>query len=513
LQVYTREAFPSDWATTGNNLGLAYASLGKADQAITFYERSLEIARRIGDKSREGNILSNLGLVYAQSGETSQAIEFYERALAIAKEIGDQAVEGNAFGNLGLASIDLGDINRAVKYFEIQLHISSEIGDLHGQKSAHENLGDAYFLTADFDMSIRHYQKALGITQELNDPGGQANLQFLIGLSYLEMGMPSASRKNLEFALQLYKSIGSPRSREVSEFIEKAIAQEKSDSNAMVNTGGGAYISGSINVAGGDYVGRDKIVQGDEVYGDKISGDKIQIGGGWLQITNLERLTPAVCRGELRDTYFTAFLVGPDIILTAYRTIEVVLDGRMPPSDLTFRFDLVTTAASEILSQGQAYALAVGREAEKRFESQHPWLVAADETLDYAFLRLARPAGEEVPGGLRAGRARGWLTLAEEAHLSSGDPLGTILLRRGAQFDVLYEENAFVENLGHQFIHRLDTAPGASGAPIFNVRREVVGLHQARPADEAYDLPKAAFAVFVPAVVADLRQTKLWPLS
>ena len=45
-----------------------------------------------------------------------------------------------------------------------------------------------------------------------------------------------------------------------------------------IDTGGGAYIGGNVNVGGGTFVGRDKIVHGDEVHGDKVGGDKITVG-------------------------------------------------------------------------------------------------------------------------------------------------------------------------------------------------------------------------------------------
>jgi len=44
---------------------------------------------------------------------------------------------------------------------------------------------------------------------------------------------------------------------------------------AGINTQGGAFVRGNVNTGGGDFVGRDKIVHGDEVRGDKIGGDKI----------------------------------------------------------------------------------------------------------------------------------------------------------------------------------------------------------------------------------------------
>ncbi len=44
-----------------------------------------------------------------------------------------------------------------------------------------------------------------------------------------------------------------------------------------VHTEGGAYVQGDVTT-GGDFVGRDKIVHGDEVHGDKVGGDKIEVG-------------------------------------------------------------------------------------------------------------------------------------------------------------------------------------------------------------------------------------------
>jgi hypothetical protein len=42
-----------------------------------------------------------------------------------------------------------------------------------------------------------------------------------------------------------------------------------------IDTGGGAYVGGSVNTGGGDFVGRDKVVHGDEVRGHKAGGDLI----------------------------------------------------------------------------------------------------------------------------------------------------------------------------------------------------------------------------------------------
>lgn len=70
---------------------------------------------------------------------------------------------------------------------------------------------------------------------------------------------------------------------------------ESKDSERGIDTGGGAYIGGSLSV-GGDFVGRDKVVHGDEVRGNKIAGDSIvaNIGSGAKNVAVGKNITQTV---------------------------------------------------------------------------------------------------------------------------------------------------------------------------------------------------------------------------
>jgi hypothetical protein len=70
---------------------------------------------------------------------------------------------------------------------------------------------------------------------------------------------------------------------------------ESKDSERGIDTGGGAYIGGSLNV-GGDFVGRDKVVHGDEVRGNKIGGDSIvaNIGSGAKNVAVGKNITQTI---------------------------------------------------------------------------------------------------------------------------------------------------------------------------------------------------------------------------
>ncbi len=78
------------------NLGLAYADLGEARQAIEYYEQQLAITREIGDRRGEANASWNLGLVYEKEGELRRAAEAMQICVDYEKEIGHPDSENHA---------------------------------------------------------------------------------------------------------------------------------------------------------------------------------------------------------------------------------------------------------------------------------------------------------------------------------------------------------------------------------------------------------------------------------
>ena len=113
--------------TALGNLGLAYAALGDARQAIGFHEQQLAIVREIGDRRGEGAALGNLGNAYADLGDARQAIGFYEQQLTIVREIGDRRGEGNALYNSALALDSLGQRAKAIPLAEAALKIYEQV--------------------------------------------------------------------------------------------------------------------------------------------------------------------------------------------------------------------------------------------------------------------------------------------------------------------------------------------------------------------------------------------------
>ena len=192
-----------------SNLGLAYACLGDVRRTIGYYEQCLEIAREIGNQDGEGAALNNLGDAYRRLGDARRALEYLEQALAIAYEIKDQRRICETLSNLGTIYQGLGSWPHAIEFYEQALAIALEIGDRRIEEGALGNLGLVYWHLGNKQRAIDYHNEALTIAREIGDRSGEGTALGSLGLIYTDLG-------DFPRAIELYEQ-------------HRAIAQEIGD--------------------------------------------------------------------------------------------------------------------------------------------------------------------------------------------------------------------------------------------------------------------------------------------
>ena len=180
------------------NLGNAYAQLGKVEEALRYCEQDLEIAREAGDQRREAMAHGNLGDIHRGRGDIQGAIQYYEQRLQITRQIGDRRSEGNALGGLGQSYAALGNVERALDYYKDQLLITREIKDRRGEGNALCNFGNAYLAIGSLDDALAYYHQYLEITREIGDRTGE-------GVALGSLGNVQLSRGRLMSAMEFYQ--------------------------------------------------------------------------------------------------------------------------------------------------------------------------------------------------------------------------------------------------------------------------------------------------------------------
>ncbi|MFB2838870.1 tetratricopeptide repeat protein [Floridanema evergladense] len=223
--------------------GIQHYQKSQYREALQSWQQALAIARKIGDRQGEGNILRNISIAYDSLGDYRKAIEYQQQSLAVAREIGDRLGEARSLGNLGNAYGSLGDHHKAIEYHQKSLAIFREIGDRRSEGNALGNLSIAYYYLGDYQKALDSSQQHLAIARELQDPKMEQSAQQVISKvqqqnnpriaeadRHLQQGSQQHQKNQFREALQsfqqalaIYREIRD-RKREVAAIVGLALA-------------------------------------------------------------------------------------------------------------------------------------------------------------------------------------------------------------------------------------------------------------------------------------------------
>jgi protein O-mannosyl-transferase len=138
------------------NLGNTLTSIGKADEALAEYQRTLEI------KPDHELAHNNVGLALARRKQFDEAMTHYRKALEIKPDFAE------AHYNLGLLLTKRDRTDEAIEQFSQALAANPDYAE------AHDNLGIALFRSGQYDAAILHFRKAVELKPD--DAGVHNNL-------------------------------------------------------------------------------------------------------------------------------------------------------------------------------------------------------------------------------------------------------------------------------------------------------------------------------------------------
>lgn len=193
-----------------------------------------------------------------------------------------------------------------------------------------------------------------------------------------------------------------------------------------------------------------------------------------LDAKMLAAADPRVCRVMIDGaTRGTGFLVGPDRIVSTYHVLEPLLE--VPESSVVFNFDLAVSRNGSELDAGTSYRPAGG---------QAPVVASDDPESGVVLIATEGFPGDDPVGGkiyrtIQQTR-RGWVDM-QRRHLEDDQHHGLVLLHypEGRRLTAEIEVQSPTIADG-QLTYVANTAPGSSGAPIFDGNMRLIGVHQGR---------------------------------
>ena len=163
-------------------LGYIADQQGNYSEALSFYERSLEIRKKSlpANHPNLATSYNNIGLVYEHMGEFPRALSFYQRSL----EIKQKSLPVNhpdlatSYNNIGGVYEHMGEFSRALSSHERALEIRKKSlpANHPDLATSYNNIGGVYEHMGEFSRALASHERALEICQK-SLPDDQSHLK------------------------------------------------------------------------------------------------------------------------------------------------------------------------------------------------------------------------------------------------------------------------------------------------------------------------------------------------
>jgi tetratricopeptide (TPR) repeat protein len=189
-------------------IGRVHWFKGEYDEALRYFEKSLEIKEKIGDSEGMALSLINIGTTYFRRGDFDEALEHLERSLHIGKKIDAEGCIASCFLNIGNIRANLGEYDEAIEYYDRSLMIYERIGALSAVATLLNNIAIIHQDRGEYALGLESYEKSRKIMERIDDQHGLARALGNIGGMYVEMDQYEIARDYCERSMRICKAIG-----------------------------------------------------------------------------------------------------------------------------------------------------------------------------------------------------------------------------------------------------------------------------------------------------------------
>lgn len=199
-------------------LGEAYYNQDDSIKAVDYYEKSLSISFKTGNKRFIGNAYNSLGIAYSKFS-VKKPLAYYNKALTIKTELKDSAGISAELNNLGtIYDEKLGEYEKALNYYIQSYHIDLRRNDLVGIATSLLNIGDLRRKQKLYDQAIDSLLKSVSICTE-------KRLDYLLELNYESLYQAYQAKHDNENALKYYSKYSQSKLKHYDKDLSKQVKE------------------------------------------------------------------------------------------------------------------------------------------------------------------------------------------------------------------------------------------------------------------------------------------------
>ena len=158
------------------NIGIGYYYQGKNIEAITNWQKALDLFKGMNDKRGVANMLGNIASVYYNEGDEAKSLELDLESLKISEEINDTLRIVTSLINIGTVySNKKATFNKALDNFTRAFQLSKQIQDSYLIGTAALNIGEINFKSNNDEGALIYFKESLKAFEEDENYSGALN--------------------------------------------------------------------------------------------------------------------------------------------------------------------------------------------------------------------------------------------------------------------------------------------------------------------------------------------------
>jgi signal transduction histidine kinase/Flp pilus assembly protein TadD len=208
LELGRREKNEQIISRASINLANIYLSQGKYNSAVDRYLEALKINERGSDTSLLHVNYLCLGITYYYLKDYGKSLGYYEKCLAINRLKNETPKMAYSYNAMGIIYKEMGDLNTALDYQEKAFTIAETSKDSSLLSHTLGNLGELYGLKGEKEKALTYLKKGLAMQKHFSDDKGIGETLNLLGNVCLKFNDNTNAIAYYQEALQIAEKVG-----------------------------------------------------------------------------------------------------------------------------------------------------------------------------------------------------------------------------------------------------------------------------------------------------------------
>ena len=183
------------------SLGLVELVEDRFQKAFDYFQSSLKVHIKIGNKTGEAAVLWNIGLTCADLYRFEEAVEYGGQSVDLYREVGNKRSLSIKLGILAMRLIELGRVEDTLSCIEECEDLANELDIPEARLWATIAWAGLAFKNGNLEKALDYYHRIHEEVVEIEDQGMIAHALSEIGLIKLEQGKREEAREYLQRAI------------------------------------------------------------------------------------------------------------------------------------------------------------------------------------------------------------------------------------------------------------------------------------------------------------------------